>query len=115
VNRELFWRVVPVQGGVLALLFGAALAAPLSRDTVADYWPLAATVAWFGCAALTARVLRLPMALVLFAALAGCVAGALVEVVLGRVLPAVGAAAGLVVALLVFSASSACAEEPPSR
>jgi CHASE2 domain-containing sensor protein len=112
VNRELFWRVVPVQGGVLAVLFGLALAARLPRDTVTDYWPVAASLAWFGCALLTARVLRLPVPLVLVAALAGLVAGGLAVLVVGGVLPAIGAGTGLVVALFVFSASSACAEEP---
>ena len=75
------------------------LALALPRSFFEDYGWATGPVAWIGCSLLTGRLLALPAGLVLFAALAGGVAGFLVSL-------AASHAAGLVVSLLVFAASS---------
>jgi len=80
--------------GVLFLV----LALALDEDFFEDYGWVVGPIAWAGCSLLTGRVLSLPAGLVLFAALAGGVAGFLVGLVAGHV-------PGLAVSLLVFAAS----------
>jgi hypothetical protein len=91
----------------MAAAAGVALVASLPREAVADYWPAVALGIWFLSAAVTGRVLSLPVMLVLFGALAGAVAGGIVDVVAHSVVPPFGAAAGMAVGVLVFAASSA--------
>lgn len=81
----------------MGLLF-VVLAVTLDKDFFEDYGWIVGPVAWAACSLLTARILALPAGLVLFAALAGGVAGFLVGLVAGHV-------PGLVVSLLVFAAS----------
>ena len=81
----------------MGLLF-AVLALALDEDFFEDYGWIVGPVAWALCSLLTARILSLPPGLVLFAALAGGVAGFLVGLVAGH-------EAGLCVSLLVFAAS----------
>ena len=80
--------------GVLFLV----LALALDEDFFEDYGWVVGPIAWAGCSLLTGRVLSLPAGLVLFAALAGGVAGFLVGLVAGHIV-------GLVISLLVFAAS----------
>ena len=74
------------------------LALGLDKEFFEDYGWVVGPIAWAACSLVTARVLSLPAGLVLFAALAGGVAGFLVGLVAGHV-------PGLVVSLLVFAAS----------
>lgn len=106
VSRQLFWRSLLVQAVVVATLFGVLLALPLDREVFRDYGVAIGPVSWLACSLITARLLSLPVALALFAALAGGVAGALVGLVAGH-------GAGLVISLLVFAAS--CAGYDPER
>ena len=106
VNQRLFWRSLAVQALIVGALFALLLALPLDEDFFKDYGFATGPVAWLACSLGTARVLSLPAALALFAALAGGVAGALVGLVAGH-------AVGLAVALLVFAAS--CGGYDPER
>ncbi len=74
------------------------LALTLDDDFFEDYGFVVGPIAWALCSLATARILSLPAGLVLFAALAGGVAGFLVALVAGH-------GPGLGVALLVFAAS----------
>jgi hypothetical protein len=98
VNARLFWRSLGVQAAAVAVLFGVLLALPLSRDFFEDWGFVVGPIAWLACSLATARVLTLPPAYVLFAAIAGGVAGTVVLLVGSHW-------AGLVAALLVFAAS----------
>jgi hypothetical protein len=97
VDQRLFWRSLAVQAVAVGVLF-LVLALALDDDFFDDYGWIAGPVAWALCSLLTARILSLPAGLVLFAALAGGVAGFLVGLVAGH-------EPGLVVSLLVFAAS----------
>jgi hypothetical protein len=98
VNRGLFLRSIVVQALIVGVLFGMLVALPLPDDFFKDYGYVTGPLAWIVCSILTARILSLPAGLVLFAALAGGVAGGLVGL-------AASHTAGLVVSLLVFGAS----------
>lgn len=98
VDRPLFWRALLTQGLLVGLLFGTLAALPLPHDFFERWGFLVGPVAWAACALVSARLLRLPLAFVLFCALAGGVAGVLV-------LLAASHLAGMVAALLVFAAS----------
>ena len=97
MDRRLFWRSLGVQAATVGVLF-LVLALALDKDFFEDYGWVVGPVAWAACSLITARVLSLPAGLVLFAALAGGVAGFLVGLVAGHV-------PGLVVSLLGFAAS----------
>ena len=97
MDQRLFWRSLAVQAVSVGLLF-LVLALALDEDFFEDYGWIVGPVAWAACSLLTARILALPPGLVLFAALAGGVAGFLVGLVAGHV-------PGLAVSLLVFAAS----------
>jgi hypothetical protein len=96
VDGGLFWRTAAVQAVGVALL-SLALAAALPEGFFEDWGWLAGPAAWMSCAALTARVLGLPVGPALLGA---AVAGlpSLLAVVLG--LHWLGA----LVAVLVFAA-----------
>lgn len=71
VDRPVLLRAGLTQAAAVAVLAGA-LAAALPRSFFEDWGWLAGPAAWLGCAALTARVVRLPVGPVLTgAALAG--------------------------------------------
>ena len=86
-----------MQGASVGVLF-LVLALALDKDFFEDYGWAVGPIAWAACSLLTGRVLSLPAGLVLFAALAGGVAGFLVGLVAGHIV-------GLAVSLLVFAAS----------
>src|SRR6185503_5832788 len=100
MDSTLFMRAALVQTLLVAALFMALVALPLDRDFFEDYGWITGPVAWLGCAAVSARILRLPRELALFAAIAGGVAGALVGLTVSHT-------AGLIVAVAVFAASCA--------
>jgi hypothetical protein len=109
VDRALFWRSLLVQATAVIVLF-VPLALLLPEHFFKHWGFLVGPLAWIACSLVSARVLRLPLVFVLFAALAGGVAGTIVLVVVNHW-------AGLVVSLLVFAASCGSfdpgAEEEP--
>jgi hypothetical protein len=98
MSPRLFWLSLLVQAAGVAGLAGVLIALPLPHEFFEDWGFLTGPVAWVACSYITARVLSLPFGYVLFAALAGGVAGAIVLLVTSH-WP--GVAAGL----LVFAAS----------
>jgi len=97
VNPRLFWKSLAVQAVAVAIPF-AALGLALDKEFFEDWGWAVGPVVWLGCSLVTARVLALPVAYVLFSAVAGGVAGLLVMLAASH-LPGIGAA------LLVFAAS----------
>ena len=100
MDSALAARAALTQTLLIAALFAVLIALPLGEDFFEDYGWVTGPLAWIACAAATGRILSLPSSLVLFAAAAGGVAGALVGV-------AASHTAGLVVAIAVFAASCA--------
>jgi hypothetical protein len=98
VNAQLFWKALGVQTAAVAVLSAILLALPLGDDFFEDWGFAAGPVAWFVCSLVSARVLSMPLAYVLFAALAGGVAGTIVMLVTSHW-------PGIIAALLVFAAS----------
>jgi hypothetical protein len=98
VNARLFWKALGVQAVAVAVLFAILVALPLGDDFFEDWGFVVGPIAWLACSLVTARVLSLPLVYVLFSALAGGVAGAIVLLVTSH-WPA------MVAALLVFAAS----------
>jgi hypothetical protein len=98
VNARLFWKALGVQAAAVAVLFAILVALPFPEDFFEDWGFAAGPVAWLVCSTVSARVLSLPVAYVLFAAVAGGVAGAIV-------LLATSHWPGMIAALLVFAAS----------
>ena len=97
MNARLFWKSLVVQAVVVAIPFGV-LALALERDFFEDWGWAVGPVVWLGCSLITARLLALPLGYVLFSAVAGGVAGALVMLATTHL-------AGMAAALLVFAAS----------
>jgi hypothetical protein len=105
VDAGLFWRSLAVQGAAVVLLFGILVALPLPHHFFDDYGWLVGPFAWILCSLVTARVLSLPLGYVMFSALAGGVAGAIVLLVASHL-------AGMVAGVLVFAASCGSYDEP---
>jgi hypothetical protein len=105
VNARLFWKALGVQAAAVAVLFAILVALPLGDDFFDDWGFFVGPIAWLACSLATARVLAIPLGFVLFSALAGGVAGAVVLLVTSHW-------AGMVAALLVFAAS--CGSYDPS-
>ena len=97
MNSRLFWKALVVQAVVVAIPF-AILALALSEDFFEDWGWVVGPVVWLACSLVTARILAIPRAYVLFAAVAGGVAGLIVMLVATHW-------AGMIAALLVFAAS----------
>jgi hypothetical protein len=97
LNARLFWKALAVQTIVVAIPF-ALLALALDDDFFEDWGWLVGPVVWLAASVVTGRILSLPLAYVLFSAVAGGVAGLLVMLATSH-LP------GLLAALLVFAAS----------
>ena len=97
MNARLFWKSFVVQAVVVAIPFGA-LDAAVRRSFFEDWGWLVGPVVWLACSFVTARILRLPQGYVLFSALAGGVAGAVVFLATSHF-------PGMIAALLVFAAS----------
>ena len=97
MNARLFWKALLVQAAVVAIPF-ILLALALDDDFFEDWGWLVGPVVWLAASVVTGRILALPLAYVLFSAVAGGVAGLLVMLATSH-LP------GLLAALLVFAAS----------
>ena len=97
MNARLFWKALVVQAVVVAIPF-AILGLALDEDFFEDWGWVVGPVVWLACSLVTARILDIPRAYVLFAAVAGGVAGEIVMLVASHW-------AGMVAALLVFAAS----------
>jgi hypothetical protein len=104
LNARLFWKALAVQAVVVAIPF-AILALTLDHDFFEDWGWLVGPVIWLACSVVTGRILSLPLAYVLFSAVAGGVAGLVVML-------ATSHTPGLIAALLVFAAS--CGSYDPS-
>ena len=98
MNARLFWKALGVQAAAVAVLSAILVALPLGDNFFEDWGFLAGPLAWLVCSLVSARVLSLPVAYVLFAAVAGGVAGTIVMLVTSHW-------PGVVAALLVFAAS----------
>jgi uncharacterized membrane protein len=98
VNARLFWKALIVQAVLVAIPF-AILALLLPEDFFEDWGWIVGPLVWLACSALTARAIAQPVPIALFSAVAGGIAGLIVLLVASH-LP------GMVVALLVFAASS---------
>ena len=97
MNARLFWKSLVVQAVAVAIPF-AALGLALDKSFFEDWGWAVGPVVWLGCSLVTARILALPVGYVLFSAVAGGVAGALVMLATSHL-------AGMGAALLVFAAS----------
>jgi hypothetical protein len=97
LNARLFWKALVLQTVVVAIPF-AILGLALDDDFFEDWGWLVGPIVWLACSVVTGRILALPLAYVLFSAVAGGVAGLLVMLATSH-LP------GLLAALLVFAAS----------
>jgi hypothetical protein len=104
LNARLFWKALVVQAIVVAIPF-AILGLALDESFFEDWGWLVGPIVWLACSAVTGRVLSLPLAYVLFSAVAGGVAGLIVML-------ATSHTPGLIAALLVFAAS--CGSYDPS-
>lgn len=104
MNARLFWKALGVQAAAVAVLFAILVALPLPEDFFEDWGFVAGPVAWLVCSLISARVLSLPVVYVLFSAVAGGVAGAIVML-------ATSHWPGMIAALLVFAAS--CGSHDP--
>jgi hypothetical protein len=100
MDSRLFWRAALVQALLVGIVFAILAVLPLGDDFFEDYGWISGPLAWILCALATGRVLSLPLDLTLFAAAAGCVAGALVALVTSHTI-------GLIVGVAVFGASCA--------
>jgi predicted anti-sigma-YlaC factor YlaD len=98
VDSRLFWRALGVQATAVLVLSAVLIALPLGEDFFDDYGFVVGPLAWIACSLVTARALSLPVPFVLFAALAGGVAGTIVLLVTSHW-------PGVVAGLLVFAAS----------
>jgi hypothetical protein len=103
VNARLFWKALVVQAVVVAIPF-AVLGLALDEDFFEDWGWLVGPVVWLASSFVTARILDIPLAYVLFSAVAGGVAGLIVML-------ATTHWAGMIAALLVFAA--ACGSYDP--
>jgi hypothetical protein len=97
VNARLFWKSLVVQAVAVAIPF-AILGLALNREFFEDWGWAVGPVVWLLCSLATARILALPVGYVLFSAVAGGVAGAIVMLAASHL-------AGMGAALLVFAAS----------
>jgi hypothetical protein len=100
VDPRLFWKSLIVQALLVGALFGVLIALPLGDEFFEDYGFIVGPLAWLLCSAGTARILSVPLAYVLFSAVAAGVCGLIVLLAASHI-------AGMIVALLVFAASNA--------
>ena len=100
MDPRLFWKSLIVQALLVGALFGILIALPLGDDFFEDYGFIVGPLAWLVCSVGTARILSVPLAYVLFSAVAAGVCGLIVLLAASHI-------AGMIVALLVFAASNA--------
>ena len=97
MDSKRFWRAAAVQGVLVGVLF-VVLALALDEEFFDDYGLIVGPVIWIACSLITGRVLGLPIPFTLFCALAGAVAGIVVEL-------AAPHGAAIAAAIAVFAAS----------
>jgi hypothetical protein len=97
VSSQRFWRAAAIQGALVGVLF-VALALALDDEFFEDYGIVVGPLIWAGCSLITGRLLKLPIGFTLFCALAGAVAGIVVDL-------AAPHQAAVVAAIAVFAAS----------
>jgi hypothetical protein len=97
VDSKRFWRAAAVQGALVGVIF-VALALALDEEFFEDNGLFVGPLVWVACSLITGRILRLPVAFTLFCALAGAVAGIVVEF-------AAPHGAAIAAAIAVFAAS----------
>ena len=100
MDPRLFWKSLIVQALLVGALFGVLIALPLGDEFFEDYGFIVGPLAWLVCSAGTARILSVPLAYVLFSAVAAGVCGLIVLLAASHI-------AGMIVGLLVFAASNA--------
>jgi hypothetical protein len=103
VNSQRFWRAAAIQGALVGVLF-VALALALDDEFFEDYGIVAGPLIWIACSLITGRLLKLPVGFTLFCALAGAVAGIVVDF-------AAPHPAAIVAAIAVFAASASGYDE----
>ena len=103
MNSQRFWRAAAIQGAQVGVLF-LVLALALDEEFFEDYGVIVGPIIWIGCSLVTGRILRLPLGFTAFCALAGAVAGIVVEL-------AAPHAAAVVAAVAVFAASASGYDE----
>lgn len=103
MNSQRFWRAAAIQGALVGVLF-VALALALDDDFFDDYGLIVGPIIWIGCSLITARILALPLGFAAFCALAGAVAGVVVDL-------AAPHPAAVVAAIAVFAASASGYDE----
>lgn len=103
MNSQRFWRAAAIQGALVGVLF-VALALALDDEFFEDYGLIAGPLIWLGCSLITGRILGVPLGFVLFCALAGAVAGIVVDL-------AAPHPAAIVAAVAVFAASASGYDE----
>lgn len=97
MNARLFWKALVIQAIVVGIPF-AILGLALPESFFEDWGWLVGPVIWLACSLVTGRILSIPLAYVLFSAVAGGVAGLIAMLVATHL-------AGMIAALLVFAAS----------
>ena len=97
MDARLFWKSFLVQAAVLAVPF-VVLGLALDESFFESWGWAVGPALWLLAAVATARILSMPLGYVLFSAVAGGVAGAIVFLLASHW-------AGMVAALLVFAAS----------
>ena len=103
MNSQRFWRAAAIQGALVGVLF-AILALTLDDEFFEDYGIVAGPIIWIGASLVTGRILRIPLGFVAFCALAGAVAGIVVDLAAPHF-------AAIVAAVAVFAASASGYDE----
>ena len=103
MNSQRFWRAAAIQGALVGVLF-VALALALDKEFFEDNGIFVGPLIWIGCSLITGRILGLPLGFVAFCALAGAVAGIVVDL-------AAPHPAAVVAAIAVFAASASGYDE----
>ena len=103
MNSQRFWRAAAIQGALVGVLF-VALALALDEDFFEDYGLIVGPIIWIACSLVTGRILRIPLGFVAFCALAGAVAGIVVDLAAPHF-------AAIIAAVAVFAASASGYDE----
>jgi len=103
MNSQRFWRAAAVQGALVGVLF-VVLAVTLDHEFFEDNGIWVGPIIWIGCSLISGRILGLPIGFTLFCALAGAVAGIVVEL-------AAPHAAAVAAGVGVFAASASGYDE----
>ncbi len=103
MNSQRFWRAAAIQGALVGVLF-VLLALAFDEDFFEDWGLVVGPVLWIACSLVTGRTLALPLGFTAFCALAGAVAGVVVDLAAPHV-------AAIVAAVAVFAASASGYDE----